>query len=179
MILAHYTTGLTYGEVLQPLKRTSKDKFSGKIKQVKTCSGPSRLSLLTLRRRHVLFPQKIGARSWMSGSCPALTSWKQASSHEVIHKSNDPRRLRQTAPATTQKCFEPNKRDKRIWRNKASRMTLTSIFGWGAEQCARKQSKQYLLKPDVCVCVRDTNRERTAVQRFVVRLWWIKRLYNG
>lgn len=53
-------------------------------------------------------------------------------------------------------------------------MTLTSVF-FGAEErdgVRGKRSEQYTLKPDVCVCVcaRDTNRERTGVQRFVVRL---------
>lgn len=54
-------------------------------------------------------------------------------------------------------------------RNKALCMTLTSIFiylfiifggSWGAGRSAGKQSKQSTLKPDVCVCVRDTDRER-------------------
>lgn len=47
------------------------------------------------------------------------------------------------------------------------RVWLSPQFsGWGAGQRARKQSKQYMPKPDVCLClcVRDTNRENRSAK---------------
>lgn len=67
-------------------------------------------------------------------------------------------------PATTQRCFW-TKGIRGFWRNKASRMTITSIFflGWGTGQRARETIKTIHAEA-WCLCAPDTNRENRSAK---------------
>lgn len=154
-----------------------------RISSAATCSGLSCVSLFDepMAACAFFFSSKDRGLFWMSESCPVLTSWKQERSSEVIHKSNDPRR-----------------RDKRSQLQLRNILNLTKgIRGFGEIRLRIWLSPQFLSEQRdsvqetiktihteawclcLCLCAQDTNRERTGVQRFVVRLWWVKRLYNG
>lgn len=176
MILArlHHKTrtwrSLMTAYIKKKRRKRQKDQVRRRGNQMgsKLAPDPSRLTPLTSRHRRVLFSSKDRGSFANERVLPCAYIMKASTlvsgdTQEVMILAVWDKRRKLWDVLNWTKGIRG------FLRNKALCMTLTSIFiylfiifggSWGAGRSAEKQSKQSTLKPDVCVCVRDTDRER-------------------